>query len=862
MKRTARGELIPSDYVLQSIARKLLANEKSRALKKEIHIAANARIPERDTFRRRVRMLLQSAAWLDVDKVIEHRPPLNEVGFWKRPTQPQRESCKIPRQIRGPLVVFFADIFINQVALRRFDESLSPVFQPERCVLCFQVIRGSMFHCTVPDCEEKGCEGFICQDCQYEGKHPDKHLAKNYKRCILAESISPSMSRQLCRCSTVARFDGDGNPRALFPVRKADQHRTTQQGIVSCCLLGLTNAVAESKYEGVLMEMDKRKTLEEERMIAEETARRPEEKGKTAIWKRGSKKLATETVISEKQADQDIPFFIRSITDRYPFGNVHMALRIGPLLVENGVEHAQGGALVTSRDPPNWQLGHAGGRDIEYSLALSSDRKLYQQRRGPRRPKRYKTVLKQVVGGLFAGFCLGGLEAEIIDQVAEASTLDLDNPEDHPREREKAWDDALAPIEANLRSLMGSRIDLLLGSIAERLLDTSVELKWDKQSNNCQNFCDSLINYKLYGSLLAAESATASAGGVPPYLMSFVCRPGSYTRDRKVQTKYDVPSGLCEEYLLKFRYGFHVDSDLIDSLLEYWHDWGAFGGLLYPYQNLFPWDCTEAYGRSNSTCGGSNGSKPGATARGCNIARHVWSFPFDSWSVVELHLARGRLAYPDVQQRSPRDWLGNRITVLLAQDALLTAARAMAESKAFRRATAWMSRQHDGDPRDDRLRLGGIHRAQPFSHHYEEGRYHDYFVADWAHLCHEDQVAEYEALRDGRRLLPDVQAAGTIGGSDDRDDDFDYSGFFAMELYDAYYSNGWDGDYSQNESMPPEDAGLVGTDDPNCDGGGDGAGGGDAGGGDAGGGDAGGGDAGGGDSGGGGDGCGGGCGSG
>ena len=39
----------------------------------------------------------------------------------------------------------------------------------------------------------------------------------------------------------------------------------------------------------------------------------------------------------EAEADEDIPFFFRKYTEKYPFGNVHMALRVGPLLVENGV---------------------------------------------------------------------------------------------------------------------------------------------------------------------------------------------------------------------------------------------------------------------------------------------------------------------------------------------------------------------------------------------------------------------------------------------------------------------------------------------------------------------------------------------
>jgi hypothetical protein len=40
----------------------------------------------------------------------------------------------------------------------------------------------------------------------------------------------------------------------------------------------------------------------------------------------------------EDEARDDIPFFMRKFVNAYPFGNVHMALRIGPLIIENGVE--------------------------------------------------------------------------------------------------------------------------------------------------------------------------------------------------------------------------------------------------------------------------------------------------------------------------------------------------------------------------------------------------------------------------------------------------------------------------------------------------------------------------------------------
>jgi hypothetical protein len=55
----------------------------------------------------------------------------------------------------------------------------------------------------------------------------------------------------------------------------------------------------------------------------------------------------------------------------------------------------------------------------------------------------------------------------------------------------------------------------------------------------------------------------------------------------------------------------------------------------------------------------------------------------------------------------------------------------MAQSPKFGEFTLWLHQQPD--PKQDRLKLGGIHRAQPFSHHFQKGEYHLYFVSPWSH---------------------------------------------------------------------------------------------------------------------------------
>ena len=428
----------------------------------------------------------------------------------------------------------------------------------------------------------------------------------------------------------------------------------------------------------------------------------------------------------------------------------------------------KGGALITIRDPPTVQGPFDLGSACERSVAVSgrSQRTLWEQQRPKDKPKRYKAVMKQIIGLPFSGVLDQTLEREIVQDLAVASRRKFDDPGLQLSEQRKILNHGLEPMLSKIRALIGSRVQIYLRSIASQLLDVRTNLTWSATRNNCQSFCNSLIKSDTFGPLVNGPDKPLVANADTLYLMSFVCPQEGYVKP-KVRTKFDVPSGLTEEYLLKFRYGRHDEADLIDTLQEYWYDWGAFGSNLYPYQDLFPWDCTEAYGRYPTICGE------------CNLAKHVWAFPFDSWSIISLHLTRDRYLYAPSNPDKPtilsnEDWMRTRLTLLLAQDALTTGAAAMARNPAFCNATKWLHEQKD--PSLARLKLGGIHRAQPFSHYFEQGIYHHYFIAEWAHLTRKDQVAAYELMRDGRVRQPDVIRKGERFDADGDDGGY-FDGF-------------------------------------------------------------------------------------
>jgi hypothetical protein len=495
----------------------------------------------------------------------------------------------------------------------------------------------------------------------------------------------------------------------------------------------------------------------------------------------------------------------------------------------NTQDSSNDGVLVTIRDPPQFQSARDPDREIEHSLSVSPERKLYHQRRGPRERRRLKGCMKQVVGGAFSGYLNESLEQETVDALVEESKAYRTDPRKSLEYNERVLRAITDRILAKVRKLLESRVRFCLGTIVNKLFDESVTLRWDKKTNNCQKFCESIIDYEVFSSLVSTRDQDAGVAIPrdisPLYLMSFVCRPGGYAPEN-VSTRFDVPNGLTEEYILKFRFGQHDEADIFDTLQEFWHDWGAFGGSLYENQKLFPWDCTEAYSRHPAYC------------NDCSLSKHIWSFPFDSWSIIQLHLHKDRHLYPPSGEiagerlLTDEEWMQNRLTVLLAQHKLIQGAKGMAQTQEFRQRTAWLHKQSEA--RIDRLKLGGIHRAQPYSHQYERGAYQEYFVAEWAHLQRPKQIEAYERMRNERVAMPDMphpvtktqkSKSSRSGGSDPDALLVAWYGFdFGAGDTCPYATDGWDGSYPTDDYCVnvPDASSSTG----NCGSGGGGCGGG------------------------------------
>ena len=679
-----------------------------------------------DHLRQRARLLLQSAQWLDIDKVMEHRDP--PPGARLAPAQITTDS-----NTDGPLAGFC----------------------PLRCRECRTVIRGSYFE-NVHDRKTASCE-----DCYRKGHLGEMDYTRRYRHCCLREEATPQWSNQVCHCLNVERQDKDGNPRSLWPIDpKTDKHDTVANSRVSCRMAIITDLLAEAKYESTQFPSENGTTL---RQWAPQlplppspvrTDSRPPSKLKS-IFKPRPKPKSNMAFHSEalptEAAKPTLSYVDSQCNDAMNW--THMALRVGPLVIENDAD----GAIVTLREPPSLHPDTVSSTpDQALLVADDSQRTVFRQQRPPQN-RRYKGILKQVMGGAFCGFIDGKAEDELLEALIDASQRlsKADETQTLPVQVEsQVRDSELDGIMAKLQDYMGSRIELYISTVAGFLRDLEVNIRWDRQSNDHQTFCHHLIDARLFGSLFGPSRIPRAVSGSAsrrPYLISFFSQEREW--DQVVAEQEQVaPNGHVEEYLIRLLKGRHEESDMIDSLLEYWYDFGAFQAPLYKYQDVFPWDCTQCYGLDQQNCGS------------CSLSKHVWAFPFDSWSLASLHLTRSRFFYPkdpfprhesgsgDLRDgrasglMNQREWFRNRMTVLLAQDALLTAASAMANDDTIRTAASKTLE----DPERDFTKLSGIHRAQPLSHESDKESAHRYFVADWTKLTPEGRIKEYQRLRETR----------------------------------------------------------------------------------------------------------------
>lgn len=296
---------------LENRAWDILTDLKSERIKKSIRVPLHQR-PTPDALRRRARMLLQSAQWLDIDKLIEHR-------------EPPKQARLAPAQRRLPLG----------------SDASSLAIKPLLCSECHLAIRGSQF----VNLENKSIA--VCESCYRAHYYGQTNFSKIHKTCCLTTDVTVELSQRLCRCSNVAHEDSKGSPRALWPINVS--HLGTSRG--SCRLPELPDMLAEAKYASTRLKSDRGRSLRQHVQIDEKR----EHKASVEHWKKRAKneKWKPKPQLLRKTGDQVVnefgtqreedpewvrrePEYLCAGSDTSASGATPASLRIGPLIIENG----------------------------------------------------------------------------------------------------------------------------------------------------------------------------------------------------------------------------------------------------------------------------------------------------------------------------------------------------------------------------------------------------------------------------------------------------------------------------------------------------------------------------------------------
>ncbi|KAH6667855.1 hypothetical protein B0J14DRAFT_173520 [Halenospora varia] len=373
----------------------------------------------------------------------------------------------------------------------------------------------------------------------------------------------------------------------------------------------------------------------------------------------------------------------------FPGGNSHCAVMFGPLLIENGMTKHPGGALISTRNPPN--LSASSSKDLmeflaepsEWSLddedevvhkillSVSGDRRLYKIEK-PVRERRFMSTRKQMSGGLFTGHCdrfLEGEETILKVFMASAMVWTLMKSQDKTQAQHRAALKAVAErVTATIRQVYGFEIQKVLVGFADRLHKRS-KLQYNRLSNNCQDFCsgmllnddkwDTIFNF-TYPTVPADREHTADNVCLR-YMMSF--------SEKMLDPMNEMPfvNPLVCSVPLYNSFG-HNDADLIDHVTSI---------RLRESPNFS--DGVTAFGECHDellmkdtefTC-----PKEDDIPRvPCTIADHLLDCPHDNLSVLAMHVHRRRGLYtiPSsepcfdefLSSKGPSAWIENRLEVL------------------------------------------------------------------------------------------------------------------------------------------------------------------------------------------------------
>ena len=212
-------------------------------------------------------------------------------------------------------------------------------FRAVHCTVCLHTIRGCSFSCAAgcqvdtkrvkhPGIISKTAHVTLCEDCARKNLHPVSHLIKRTKYSALSQGIGDLNARELCTCDQAEQ----ASVHFPFTRQSREAHATT------CSLRQLVKQHTKVRYDDLMTSKG---------LFQSQDSRPSGNDTKISFWDRLAERNSAKTKHSRNESVPKNSFSktlvkafagpaARIAASQVKYGNVHMALSMGTIVIENG----------------------------------------------------------------------------------------------------------------------------------------------------------------------------------------------------------------------------------------------------------------------------------------------------------------------------------------------------------------------------------------------------------------------------------------------------------------------------------------------------------------------------------------------
>ncbi|PTU24587.1 hypothetical protein P175DRAFT_0497709 [Aspergillus ochraceoroseus IBT 24754] len=317
--------------------------------------------------------------------------------------------------------------------------------------------------------------------------------------------------------------------------------------------------------------------------------------------------------------------------------------------------------------------------------SVSPDRRFYEAMKRTRE-RRFLCARKQLSGGLFTDYNGNPLwrlgEPKLVEQFLNLTLVWRAGKA--PAGSEKFNRDLLLEcagrLAASMQAIFGEEIKPHLFMLAQKL-GKKQKLAYSRMSNNCQDFCNGLLDYDSYiHPMVSAMYPFIPVGLSADIEQAADDRSLSYLQSFVKPLQYPIQGGRSRRMMLgsaitMYSSSAQNDADLIDHVYSVRFGYDSenhfsLGFTLGPKRSSGdPYllkdeemSCSDRFAASNLPL-----STEGLAS--CSLADHLLDCPQDNLSILQTHLLRQKKYYIDedgefLVNLGPKAWMKNRLEIL------------------------------------------------------------------------------------------------------------------------------------------------------------------------------------------------------